>query len=126
MTPSALSGEDGTLLKPMTSTQYEAGIKYQPVGTSNMYTAAVYDLTQKNVGNRVVVGSYYVPAGQVHSKGLELEARTKVTDRLNIIAGYTYNHVRYKKPPTAPMATLLISHQTRWRRCGRSTPPTLG
>lgn len=97
MTPSALSGEDGTLLKPMTSTQYEAGIKYQPVGTSNLYTAAVYDLTQKNVGNRVVVGSYYVPAGEVRSKGLELEARTKVTDRLNIIAGYTYNHVRYQK-----------------------------
>ncbi len=115
ITPSALAGEDGTLLKPMTSKQYEAGIKYQPVGTSNMYTAAVYDLTQNNVGNRVVVGSYYVPAGKVRSKGIELEARTKVTDRLNIIAGYTYNHVRSKKPLTEPMAIRLMFHQTRWR-----------
>ncbi len=96
ITPSALAGQDGTLLKPMTSKQYEAGIKYQPVGTSNMFTAAVYDLTQNHVGNRVVVGSYYVPAGKVRSKGLELEARTNVTDRLSVIAGYTYSHVRSK------------------------------
>jgi len=96
MTPSALSGQNGTLLKPMTSEQYEAGLKYQPVGSSNMYSVALYDLTQKDVGNRVVIGSYFEPAGKVHSQGIELEAHSKVTDRLNIIAGYTYNRVRYE------------------------------
>lgn len=96
MTPSALPGADGTLLKPMTSEQYEAGLKYQPVGSSNLYSVALYDLTQKDVGNRVVVGSYYEPAGKIHSQGIELEARSKVTDRLNIIAGYTYNRVKFK------------------------------
>jgi len=96
MTPSALPGADGTLLKPMQSEQYEAGIKYQPVGTSDMYSAALYDLTQKDVGNRVVVGSYYEPAGKIRSQGLELEAKKQVTERFNVMAGYTYNKVRIR------------------------------
>jgi len=95
MTPSALPGQDGTLLKPMQSEQYEAGIKYQPVGTSDLYTAALFDLTQDDVGNRVVVGSYYEPAGKVRSQGLELEAKKQVTERFNVMAGYTYNKVRF-------------------------------
>ncbi|MGV8925551.1 MAG: TonB-dependent siderophore receptor [Ewingella sp.] len=94
MTPSSLPGPNNTLLKPMQSEQYEAGIKYQPVGTSDLYTAALFDLTQDDVGNRVVVGSYYEPAGKVRSQGLELEAKKQVTERFNIMAGYTYNKVR--------------------------------
>ncbi|WP_413722465.1 TonB-dependent siderophore receptor [Sodalis sp. RH24] len=96
VTPQALSGADGNLLKPTTSEQYEAGIKYQPPGTSSLYTLAVYDLTQKDVANRIVQGSYYVPAGKVHSQGIELEARTQLTERLAGIAGYTYNRVRFR------------------------------
>ena len=44
----------GTLLngqpfKPTTGEQYEAGVKYQPIGYNLMFTAAVYDLKQQNV-----------------------------------------------------------------------------
>lgn len=96
ITPQSLSGQNGNLLKPTTAEQYEAGVKYQPPGTSDLYTAAVYDLTQKDVGNRIVQGSYFVPAGKVHSQGLELEAHTQLTPRLSTIANYTLSHVRYK------------------------------
>lgn len=104
ITPQALSGRDGNLLKPTSAEQYEAGVKYQPVGTSDLYSIAVYDLTQKDVGNRVVVdanngsgaSSYFSPAGKVHSQGLELEAHNQLTPRLSTIANYTLNHVRYK------------------------------
>lgn len=96
VTPQALSGADGNLLKPTSSEQYEIGLKYQPPGSRSMYTVAVYDLTQKDVANRIVQGSYYIPAGKVQSRGVELEARTQLTDRLSAIAGYTYNHVRFK------------------------------
>ena len=51
ITPAILRGKDGNPLKPSTSEQYEAGVKYQPPGTQDMYTAAVYDLTQKDVGH---------------------------------------------------------------------------
>ncbi|RQM37664.1 TonB-dependent siderophore receptor [Erwinia psidii] len=96
ITPQSLSGADGNLLKPTTSEQYETGVKYQPHGTSDLYSLAVYDLTQKDVGNRVVVGSYYEPAGKVHSQGIELEAHNQLTPRLSTVASYTLNHVRFK------------------------------
>ncbi|SMG12685.1 iron complex outermembrane recepter protein [Cedecea sp. NFIX57] len=96
VTPQVLSDAEGKLLKPTTAEQYEAGIKYQPIGTSDLYSAAVYDLTQKDVGNRNVQGGYFEPAGKVHSQGLELEARTQLTPRLSTIASYTLNRVRYK------------------------------
>ncbi|HCW46448.1 MAG TPA: TonB-dependent siderophore receptor, partial [Erwiniaceae bacterium] len=51
ITPSSLPDANGDLLKPTTAEQYEAGVKYQPTGTADMYSIAVYDLTQKDVGN---------------------------------------------------------------------------
>ncbi|PKH26367.1 TonB-dependent siderophore receptor [Enterobacterales bacterium CwR94] len=96
ITPQSLSDKDGQLLKPTTSEQYEAGVKYQPPGTSDLYSLAVYDLTQKDVGNRVVKESYFEPAGKVHAQGLELEARNQLTDRLSTVASVTLNRVRFK------------------------------
>lgn len=98
ITPTAFSGQNTRkLLKPSTSEQYEAGLKYQPPGSSDLYSIAAYDLTQNDVANRNVNLGYYEPAGKVHSQGLELEARNQLTPRLNTIAGYTLNHVRYKE-----------------------------
>lgn len=96
VTPEALADRDGHMLKPSTSEQYELGLKYQPPGSRSLYSVALYDLTQKNVANRVVQQSYYVPAGKVHSQGIELEARTRLSERLNLIAGYSYNKVKFK------------------------------
>ncbi|MFK8257660.1 TonB-dependent siderophore receptor [Erwinia sp. AnSW2-5] len=99
VTPSILPGADGNLLKPSTAEQYEAGVKYQPPGTSNMYTAALYDLTQKDVATRDandIASATYIPAGKVHSQGIELEARNQLTPRLSTVAGYTLNRLRYK------------------------------
>ncbi|MDR7342097.1 iron complex outermembrane receptor protein [Pantoea alhagi] len=98
ITPTAFSGlNTRQLLKPSTSEQYEAGLKYQPPGTSDLYSIAAYDLTQNDVANRNVNLGYYEPAGKVHSQGFELEARNQLTPRLSTIAGYTLNHVRYKE-----------------------------
>ncbi len=70
----------GTLLngqpfKPTTGEQYEGGVKYQPVGTNLMFTAAVYDLKQQNVAT--VISGPGIPAnttaqvGEVSSRGFE-------------------------------------------------------
>ncbi|MBK0125343.1 TonB-dependent siderophore receptor [Pantoea sp. S61] len=96
ITPASLTDPDGNQLKPTTSEQYEAGVKYQPVGTRDMYSIALYDLTQNDVANRNVVDSTYSPSGKVHSQGIELEARNQLTPRLSTIAGYTLNHLRFK------------------------------
>lgn len=96
ITPASLTDPDGNQLKPTTSEQYEAGVKYQPVGTRDMYTMAVYDLTQNDVANRDVISGTYTPSGKVHSQGIELEARNQITPRFSTIAGYTLNHLRFK------------------------------
>lgn len=97
VTPSSLEDPQGNLLKPSTAEQYEAGVKYQPAGTSDIYSIAAYDLTQKDISNRDVISGTNVPAGKVHSQGIELEARNQLTPRLSTILGYTLNHVRFKE-----------------------------
>lgn len=110
ITPQALTGKDGNLLKPTTSQQYEAGVKYQPTGTSDLYSIAVYDLTQKDVATRNVMGSYYEPGGKVKSQGIELEAHNQLTPRLSTIASYALSRVRYKEGVDATTGANINGH----------------
>lgn len=80
-----LTGEN---LKPDEGLQYEAGIRYQPPGTDILLSAAVYELTQKNVVSFDAFGDSY-QVGKVRSRGIELEARAEYED-LGIVASYAY------------------------------------
>lgn len=77
--------------KPTEGKQWEVGIKYQPPGSNTLLTAAVYDLTQKNVSVTNNVGNVTVTSqtGEVKVKGLELEAVSDVTENLKVTAAYT-------------------------------------
>lgn len=88
------SGADATStgsLKPTEGKQLELGIKYQPPGSKTLLSAAVYDLTQKNVAVNSIVNNVTITSqtGEVKVKGLELEAVSDVTDNLKVIAAYT-------------------------------------
>ncbi|ELY6226612.1 TonB-dependent siderophore receptor [Cronobacter muytjensii] len=98
ITPSILFDASGDFLKPSTSEQYEGGLKYQPPGTSDMYTIAMYDLKQKDVSQRDenIATSSYQAVGNVKSQGVEIEARNQLTPRLSTIAGYSWNRVRFE------------------------------
>jgi len=110
ITPQSLTGSDGNLLKPTTAEQYEAGVKFQPQGTADLYSIAVYDLTQKDVGSRNVQGGFYDPAGKVGSRGLELEAHNQLTPRLSTIANYSLSRVRYKEAIDAATGESIKGH----------------
>ncbi|MBN2991074.1 TonB-dependent siderophore receptor, partial [Pseudomonas cedrina subsp. fulgida] len=78
--------------KPTEGKQWELGIKYQPPGSNTLLSAAVYNLTQKNVlVTTTTSGSIPVTdqTGEVKVKGLELEAVSDVTENLKVIASYT-------------------------------------
>ena len=77
--------------KPTEGNQWELGIKYQPPGSNTLLTAAVYDLTQKNVSVTNNIGGIPVTSqtGEVKVKGLELEAVSDVTENLKLTAAYT-------------------------------------
>jgi iron complex outermembrane receptor protein len=92
--PLAGTTDTGAPLKPTEGEQYEVGLKYQPPGTKSIFTVAAYDLRQTNVtvSNTLYIGSV-IQTGEVRSRGIELEARTDVTNNLQAIAAYTYDDV---------------------------------
>ena len=88
------TGADATStgsLKPTEGKQWELGIKYQPPGSKTLLSAAMYDLTQKNVSVNTFVDGVSITSqtGEVKVKGLELEAVSDVTENLKVIAAYT-------------------------------------
>lgn len=95
--PSIRTDQQGQLLEPTTSEQYEAGIRYQPPGSESYISAAVYQLTQDNVASRAPTQSFYEPTGKVRSRGLELEVRSQLTDNLALLASYTLNNMTIRE-----------------------------
>ncbi|PQV46769.1 TonB-dependent siderophore receptor [Paraburkholderia sp. BL21I4N1] len=81
----------GAQLKPTTAEQFEIGVKYQPPGYNSFVTAALFDLTERNVasGDADHPG-YSVQLGQVRARGLELEGHASLSDNLDVVASYTY------------------------------------
>jgi iron complex outermembrane receptor protein len=94
------SGRDrvGTRFKPTTGQQFEAGVRYQPRGSQTLLSAAVYQLTRQNVSVIDPLDTNYaIQIGEARSKGLELEARTRVGRNANLIAAYAYTDARTTK-----------------------------
>jgi iron complex outermembrane recepter protein len=82
---------DRSPLKPTTGQQYEAGVKYQPPGTTMLFTAAAFDIKQQNVTTRDPLNTaFVVQTGEVESRGFEFEAKASVFKQFNVTAAYTY------------------------------------
>ncbi len=79
----------GQPFKPETGRQYEAGVRYQPEGGKQRYSAAIFDLRRKNY---LTADDNFVPrqTGEIQVRGLELEASAELMPRLNVVGSYTY------------------------------------
>ena len=81
--------------QPLRGKQYEAGVKYQPVGSATLVTATYYDLREENrlapdPGNPL----NQIQAGSAKTRGVELEASTRVASHLDLIGTYTWTKAR--------------------------------
>jgi iron complex outermembrane receptor protein len=89
---------DGRPFDASRASQYEVGIKYQPVGSRSLFTVALFELTKTNVLTRdpsAPLGSNsFVQTGEIRSRGAELEARTEIFRGMNAIGAFTYNDVK--------------------------------
>ncbi|MCI0592381.1 iron complex outermembrane receptor protein [Chromohalobacter marismortui] len=85
----------GNTLDPSEASQYELGLKYQPPGSNDQYTAAIYHLEQENVSEAIPNSPFYEAIGKVRSRGLELSAKLHPTEQLSLIASYTYTDMEY-------------------------------
>ncbi|WP_147197849.1 TonB-dependent siderophore receptor [Pantoea sp. MBD-2R] len=76
--------------KPTTGEQYEAGIKFQPVGSDTVMTLSAFHINQKNISSYNSVTGYNEQIGKVRSKGVETEIHSQITPEIAVIAAYTY------------------------------------
>lgn len=95
--PNTVSDQQGRPLAPTEGTQWEAGIKYQPPGSDNLFTASLFRIEQENLASKQPNEDFYRPVGEVRSQGLELEAHVQVTDNLKLLGGYTFTDIEYSK-----------------------------
>ena len=87
---------NGNAFDPSRGELYEAGVKYQPKALSALFSIAAFNLTQDKVlttdPNNI---NYSVQGGKIRSRGIELEARGKLTDQFSVIGAMTWQDVEY-------------------------------
>ncbi|MBO0132036.1 TonB-dependent siderophore receptor [Agrobacterium sp. Rnr] len=84
--PSTSTGPGGTPFKPTEAQQYEVGVKYQPTGIDALFTVSAFDIRQQNVVYYNAQTAVNEQQGEIHSRGLEFEARGNVGSNLELIA----------------------------------------
>jgi iron complex outermembrane receptor protein len=98
----------GSPLDPITSTQYEVGLKYDPIGWNTSFTASLYDLRKKDDTYFDSTSATYRQVGESRAKGVELEVNSDITRNLNLTAAYTYTDARVTKDAAG---SLIEGHQ---------------
>ncbi len=89
-----LQNADQAAFDPITGDQYEAGIKYEPVGWNTTATVAVYKITKDGDLIYNSNAAEYRQIGESESKGAEVEVRSDLTESLSMVASYTYTDAR--------------------------------
>ncbi|MFT7440196.1 MAG: iron complex outermembrane receptor protein [Sulfitobacter sp.] len=101
----------GDVLDPSESTQWEAGMRYQP-SADLMLSAAVFDLRKTNVkeyDTRDATWSSFTQTGEVRSRGLELEARGRLNEAVEGVFSYSYLDSKVSKSTDT---TLVGNHNS--------------
>ncbi|KYC37485.1 TonB-dependent receptor [Scytonema hofmannii PCC 7110] len=77
-------------LDPKTATQYEIGAKANFFNDRLSITAALFNLTQTNIGETDRNNpEFNVLVGEIRSRGFEFDMTGKITDNFSLIAAYT-------------------------------------
>lgn len=96
-TPTSFVDVNGDLLEPMEGQQLETGVKFQPRGTQDRYSLALFHIDQENVATKEQPTDPYEAIGEIESQGVELEAHTQLTDNLRLQASYSFTDITYAK-----------------------------
>lgn len=103
--PTTATDGAGSLLKPETARQWEAGVKYAPDWFDGLLTASVFDLTKQNVAapdpNNVLLTA---AIGEVKVRGVELGAQANLVNGLKIIGGLAYLDAEVTKTTSSAAA----------------------
>ena len=105
-TPNTGTTVDLKAIEPSIIDQYEVGVKKDFWRGALSTNVTVYQITNSNLaqtaefkadGSSNTDSSIKVLSGETNSKGVELDIVAKPIEGLNIIAGYSYNDMRFTK-----------------------------
>lgn len=89
--PQTTTDRGGNVLSPTEGKQVEVGVKYQPKVWNALLTASLYELRETNVAtNDPSFPGTSIAAGEVRSRGIELEGSARPIEGLQLHATYTY------------------------------------
>lgn len=89
--------ENDDPLIPVTGRQYEVGVKYQPDTIDALFTLSAFDIRQDHVVKANPATGKNIQRDQIHSRGLEFEARGNITRHLEIIGALSLLDTKVSK-----------------------------
>ncbi|MBE7217938.1 MAG: TonB-dependent siderophore receptor, partial [Caulobacteraceae bacterium] len=96
--PQTATDKNGNVLAPTGGKQTEVGVKYQPKVWDTLVTLSLYDLRQTNVATQDPSdpgGFFSIAAGEIRSRGVELEGSTRPRPGMELHGSYTYLDNKY-------------------------------
>jgi iron complex outermembrane recepter protein len=88
----------GQPFEPETGEQYEVGLKYQPPGLNAFVTLSAFDLRQQNILTTDPEDDRFeVQEGEIHSRGIELEAVATLDFGLDVVLAYAFIEAEFSK-----------------------------
>ncbi|MBD2198070.1 MULTISPECIES: TonB-dependent siderophore receptor [Calothrix] len=100
----------GRPLEPETGTQYELGIKGEFLDDKLTATLAVYEITKNNVSTTDLNNpDFNIAAGEVKSRGIELDIAGEILPGWNVIASYAHNDAYVSKDNSLPVGDRLTN-----------------
>lgn len=100
----------GTSFDPEEGVGYEAGFKFDLLDSRLGMTVAAFHLTKENVLTADPADStYQIAAGEVSSRGLDLQLTGQLTDEVRVIGAYAYVDAEVTKDNTLASGSRLLN-----------------
>ncbi|MBV6578563.1 TonB-dependent receptor, partial [Acinetobacter baumannii] len=108
--PNTGASRNGESFDPEEGTAYELGFKWQALDNMLSIDSAIFYANKENVLTLDPVDSAYkVAAGEVRSRGIELNIAGQITPAWKIIGGYAYTDAEVTKDNTLQKGTALAN-----------------
>lgn len=108
--PNSGASRQGDGFEPEKGKSYELGMKWEALDGQLSIDGAVYHIVKENVLTRDPVDpNYSIAAGQVRSRGLDLNIAGNITPEWRVIGGYAYVDAEVTKDNRLPTGTRLAN-----------------
>nr|WP_302475250.1 TonB-dependent siderophore receptor [Pseudomonas koreensis] len=108
--PNTGASRDGAGFDPEKGKSYELGLKWESLDGQLSLDTAIYHIVKENVLTRDPVDpNYSVAAGQVRSRGLDINVAGNLTPEWRVIGGYAYVDAEVTKDNSLPTGTRLAN-----------------